>query len=97
MTDPTPDIPTDPVVRTPQMNPKFVYTVGVLLLVIIAALSGLLLQYRRRAITAELKLRQANEQLDQQGLHKLLDLEPGKRAWIVTEDDDTAPAPTDGE
>jgi len=82
MTDPTPDIPTDPVVRTPQMNPKFVYTVGVLLLVIIAALSGLL---------------QANEQLDQQGLHKLLDLEPGKRAWIVTEDDDTAPAPTDGE
>jgi len=99
MTDPTPDNPAEQTAATCPMNPRFVYAVGMLMLVIIAALTGLALRLHRRAVSAELSLQRAGEQLDRQDatLQTFLNLKPGQKVRIVTDRNDQAAAPADNE
>jgi hypothetical protein len=99
MTDPTPDTPVEQTAATGRMNPTFVHAVGLLLLVIIAALTGLNVQYRRRAVAAELELRRVGEQLDRQNgiLSTFLKLKPGQKVQIVTDGADEAATAADSE
>lgn len=85
MSGQNPDTAVEPAAAANPLNPKFVYLVGLLALIIIAALAGLTVQYRQRAISAELQLQQANEDLNRQNtmLDTFLNLKPGQQVQIV--------------